>query len=118
MARNGNLIVGCLVLLLLAALIVTGIVFGIKALVNRGGDEPAPEESGDMQEENPAAAKETAVPVIDASLASADAFALGNDAYEAGDYPLAEAYYRHAVDSDVSSALYRNNLAWPCCSRK
>jgi tetratricopeptide (TPR) repeat protein len=113
--------IGCLVMLLVLALVVTGAVYGIRALVNRNNDKPSAEESGEVMEANPAAGEETAgetIPEIDQSLTPDAAFALGNDAYEAGDYPLSEAYYRHAVNLDASSSIYRNNLGLALLQRE
>jgi tetratricopeptide (TPR) repeat protein len=107
---NKNAGCGCLALLLVLALVVTGAVYGIKALLSRDDNEPSAEKSGEVMEAGPAAAEEPSVPEIDPDLSPTIAFRLGNDAYEEGDYPLAEAYYRSAVRQDAYYTEYRNNL--------
>jgi hypothetical protein len=108
-------------MLLVLALVVTGAVYGIKALVNTPQRYVSAEESGEVMEVGPAALEEPAgetTPEIDKNLNPDAAFALGNDAYEAGDYPLAEAYYRHAASFDEAKRFTATIWAWPCCSGK
>lgn len=103
--------IGCLAVVLLAALVIAGLVFGINALVNGDKEQtvetPVAAETPVIEE---IPAEDDVLPAIDASLNPWEAFALGNDAYERGDYALAEAYYRNAVQNDVYTPYYRNNL--------
>lgn len=108
---NRSYTVGCLVVAAMAVLLVSGIVYGVKALFGR--DEEAPVAAGPVAVEAPVAeapAEDDVESAMNAALNPWDAFALGNDAYEAGDYELAESYYRNAMKSDPYTLYYRNNL--------
>jgi|GEM_PF-4699578 len=115
MSDRSNFAVGCVALLVIGGLLTAGIVLGVRALINRNQDaeetpvaEAAPAITEiPAEEEAPVMAE---LPEIDEGLGAWDAFALGNDAYEAGNYALAEAYYRHAVQYDPGTLFFRNNL--------
>ena len=116
MSNGKSVFLGCLILLIAGGLLTTGIVFGVRALINRGKAEPADpapvaEEALPAAEEAPAveAAAPAEAPAIDENLTAWEAFLGGNDAYQAADYPLAKAYYRHAL-KDTAEPDYRNNL--------